>query len=96
MLANKRLQVTAARRAARCARSIERVCRAHIGTALLQRVQDWARRQDFELLLVAPSDTAESFYHRAGFHDATSFRQCRFRPFDDEELPTDGSHPRAI
>lgn len=69
---------------------------AHIGSALLQHVQDWARRQDFELLLVAPSETAERFYHRAGFHDATTFRQCRFRPFDGEELPTDGSPPRAI
>lgn len=54
-----------------------------VGMALLQRVQQWAREQDFELLLVAPSDAAETFYHRAGFVDATTFRQCQLRSFDD-------------
>ncbi|MCC6930105.1 MAG: GNAT family N-acetyltransferase [Gemmatimonadaceae bacterium] len=55
------------------------------GSALLQRVQAWARELDFELLLVAPGDLAEFFYRRAGFVDATSFRQCQLRSFDESD-----------
>lgn len=62
-----------------------------VGGALLQCVQQWAREQDFELLLVAPSEASETFYRRAGFGDATSFRQCQLRPFDEPGRDTGGA-----
>lgn len=64
-----------------------------VGTVLLQRAQQWAREQDFELLLVAPSDSAERFYRRAGFLDASSFRQCQLRPFDESEAKDHAVRP---
>ncbi|MBS1797430.1 MAG: GNAT family N-acetyltransferase [Acidobacteria bacterium] len=38
-----------------------------VGTELLKRAVDWARAEDFELLLVYPGERAIDFYRRAGF-----------------------------
>jgi GNAT superfamily N-acetyltransferase len=38
-----------------------------IGSALLAQVEDWARANDVELLVVWPSEESVSFYERAGF-----------------------------
>lgn len=38
-----------------------------IGTQLLERVSAWSKEQDFELLVVWPSERGYSFYRRAGF-----------------------------
>jgi GNAT superfamily N-acetyltransferase len=40
-----------------------------VGTELLKTVIEWAKVEDFELLLVYPSDEAISFYHRLGFEN---------------------------
>jgi GNAT superfamily N-acetyltransferase len=38
-----------------------------IGSGLLAQVEDWARANDVELLVVWPSDESVPFYERAGF-----------------------------
>lgn len=38
-----------------------------VGTALLERVGEWAAERDVELLFVWPSDESVGFYERAGF-----------------------------
>lgn len=43
--------------------------RCGIGRRLLRIITDWAREQDFELLLVWPSDESYDFYGRSGFKD---------------------------
>lgn len=58
---------------------------AGVGSRLLAHVREWAAQQDFELLLVSPSEAGESFYRRAGFGDADLFRQLTLRAFDREE-----------
>jgi len=50
-----------------------------IGAALLQRVKEWARQQDLELLILWPSDTSVAFYERAGFSSEHEILQCRLR-----------------
>ena len=40
---------------------------AGIGRQLLAVIEDWARAEDLELLLVWPSERAYPFYERAGF-----------------------------
>jgi GNAT superfamily N-acetyltransferase len=40
-----------------------------VGKHLLGIIIDWARQQDFELLLVWPSDESYDFYGRCGFKD---------------------------
>jgi GNAT superfamily N-acetyltransferase len=40
-----------------------------IGAKLLERVIDWAKAEDLELLLVYPSDEAFNFYRRLGFEN---------------------------
>ncbi|MBA3825397.1 MAG: GNAT family N-acetyltransferase [Ktedonobacterales bacterium] len=40
---------------------------ARIGAALMARVQEWARAEDLEYLLLWPSERAASFYQRTGF-----------------------------
>jgi GNAT superfamily N-acetyltransferase len=40
-----------------------------IGAKLLQNVIDWAKDEDFELLLVYPSEEAITFYGRLGFEN---------------------------
>ena len=43
--------------------------RCGIGRRLLSIITDWAREQEFELLLVWPSDESYNFYERFGFKD---------------------------
>ena len=50
-----------------------------IGAALLQRVKEWARQQDLELLILWPSDTSVAFYERAGFSSEHEILQYRLR-----------------
>lgn len=54
-----------------------------IGTKLLGKVKDWCVQQDFEVVIVWPSDRAFSFYDRAGFlrnRDPLSFTPT---PYDE-------------
>ena len=51
-----------------------------IGTALMERVQTWAREQDLELLIVWPSEASVSFYQRAGFTVDNDILECLLRP----------------
>lgn len=53
-----------------------------VGTKLLAHVRAWGEGEDLELLLVSPSEEAESFYARAGFTEAMTFRQLILRDFD--------------
>jgi GNAT superfamily N-acetyltransferase len=50
-----------------------------VGTALLDRVKEWAKSQDLELLILWPSDTSIAFYKRAGFAAEHEMLQCRVR-----------------
>ena len=50
-----------------------------IGAALLERVKEWARQQNLELLILWPSDTSVAFYERAGFSSEHEILQCRLR-----------------
>ena len=38
-----------------------------VGSALMEKVITWAREQEFEELLVCPSERSVTFYQRAGF-----------------------------
>lgn len=40
-----------------------------IGAELLQKVIEWTKREDFELLLVYPSEESVNFYRRLGFEN---------------------------
>jgi len=51
------------------------------GAQLLQKVKLWAAEQDFELLIVSPSDDSIKFYGREGFAEQTDFYQLRLRDF---------------
>lgn len=52
-----------------------------IGAELLRQVKIWSIAQDFELLIVSPSDDSIKFYKRAGFAEQTDFYQLRLRDF---------------
>lgn len=53
-----------------------------LGTKLIQRVIEWAKERDLELLLVWPSERARSFYARLGFTSAGSPDTLILRPFE--------------
>lgn len=53
-----------------------------IGRALLEHVANWAKSQDLELLLVWPSDEAQTLYARAGFEPDNEVHVLRLRDFD--------------
>lgn len=57
-----------------------------IGEALMKRVIAWAQAEDLELLIVWPSDRAESFYHRLGFDAENDVMQLTLRPYYNSEL----------
>jgi GNAT superfamily N-acetyltransferase len=50
-----------------------------IGSALLEKVKEWAGQQDLELLILWPSDKSVDFYNRAGFSSEHEILQCRLR-----------------
>ncbi len=56
-----------------------------IGSKLMKRVIDWARAEDLELLIVWPSDRAESFYKRLGFDKDNDILQLTLRPYSMDE-----------
>ena len=53
-----------------------------LGTKLIQQVIEWAKERDLELLLVWPSERAQSFYVRLGFTSAGSPDTLILRPFE--------------
>jgi len=52
-----------------------------IGAELMKRVEEWARQENFEFLLLWPSQRAVPFYVRAGYHPASEVLELRL--FDD-------------
>jgi GNAT superfamily N-acetyltransferase len=52
-----------------------------IGSNLIRHVIDWARKKDFELLMVYPSQEARSFYARAGFQERSEVMEFRLREY---------------
>ncbi len=52
-----------------------------IGSELMQRVKDWAKDEDLELLIVYPSEEAVTFYERAGFYSENDVMELRLREY---------------
>ena len=52
-----------------------------IGSQLLQRVMQWAKEQDMELLIVWPSEEAVNFYERAGFRLDNEIMELKLRSY---------------
>jgi GNAT superfamily N-acetyltransferase len=52
-----------------------------IGSLLLKHVIDWAANQDYELLIVYPSERAVPFYERHGFQHSGEVMELRLRPY---------------
>lgn len=50
-----------------------------IGSALLNRVIEWAREVDLELLVLWPSDRSVRFYERAGFQGENDILELPLR-----------------
>ena len=53
-----------------------------IGSVLLTRVSKWAAKQDFEMLLVWPSNESVNFYARAGFSREGEVHVLHLREYD--------------
>lgn len=51
-----------------------------VGHRLLMAIEDWARVEDLELLVVWPSERAYPFYQRAGFSRYPDPLVLRLRP----------------
>jgi GNAT superfamily N-acetyltransferase len=56
-----------------------------IGSQLMQRVKQWAREQDLELLITWPSEEAVRFYERAGFKGENEIVELRLRKYYSAE-----------
>jgi GNAT superfamily N-acetyltransferase len=52
-----------------------------IGSRLIRHVIAWARDQDYELLVVYPSERARAFYARAGFSDRSEVMELVLREY---------------
>jgi GNAT superfamily N-acetyltransferase len=52
-----------------------------IGSNLLRHVIDWARKNDYELLIVYPSQEARSFYACSGFQERSEVMELRLRKY---------------
>lgn len=52
-----------------------------IGAKLMQRVIEYAKQRDLELLLVWPSETSTNFYQRAGFQLADDVMKFQLRDY---------------
>ena len=52
-----------------------------IGSQLMEHVIQWARGEDFELLIVYPSDKAVPFYERAGFKAENDVMELTLREY---------------
>ena len=65
-----------------------------IGSELLRRAVDWARREDLELLLVWPSARAVPFYERLGFTCENDVMQLTLREYRASYSVLSDRHPR--
>lgn len=54
-----------------------------IGSQLLQKVVEWAKEKDLELLILWPSEQSIPFYERAGFTSTNIIMECILR---EEEI----------
>lgn len=54
-----------------------------VGLALLQHALAWARAQDYELLIVWPSEGSVEHYRRVGFVAETDILELRLRDYYD-------------
>lgn len=61
-------------------------CNQGIGKELLAQVANWAHSEDLEMLVVWPSDAAQTFYKRAGFEPDDEMRVLRLRDYDAPPL----------
>lgn len=52
-----------------------------IGGELLKTVIEWAKKEDFELLLVYPSEESVNFYGRLGFENDTEVMKLVLRDY---------------
>jgi ribosomal protein S18 acetylase RimI-like enzyme len=52
-----------------------------VGSRLLRHVVAWAREEDYELLIVYPSERARSLYARAGFMDDSEVMELVLREY---------------
>jgi len=52
-----------------------------IGTALMNQVVQWAKDEDFEVLIVYPSDEAVTFYARSGFKAENDVMELKLREY---------------
>lgn len=52
-----------------------------IGSLLLHHVKQWATEQDFELLIVYPSEQAIPYYERAGFCTENEVMELKLREY---------------
>lgn len=52
-----------------------------IGSELLKRVIAWAKDEDYELLIVYPSEQAVPYYRRAGFTTETEVMELTLRAY---------------
>ena len=52
-----------------------------IGSKLMGHVKKWAEEEDYELLIVYPSDESVSFYKRAGFVEENDVMQLVIREY---------------
>ena len=52
-----------------------------IGSKLMNHVKKWAEEEDYELLIVYPSDESVSFYERAGFVGENDVMQLVIRDY---------------
>lgn len=52
-----------------------------IGSKLMDHVKKWAEEEDYELLIVYPSDDSVSFYERAGFVEENDVMQLVIRDY---------------
>ncbi len=57
--------------------------RQGIGSALMQHVQQWARKHKLELLIVWPSEASVPFYERAGFRSHNDVMEYVLEPDAD-------------
>jgi GNAT superfamily N-acetyltransferase len=62
-----------------------------IGSELIERVKQWARSEDLELLIVYPSDEAVTFYERAGFCSDNDVMELKLREYYSPIWSKDGS-----
>ncbi len=56
-----------------------------IGSKLLKKVTEWAKREDLELLIVYPSERATSLYKRAGFKSDNEVLELTLREYYSED-----------